>query len=351
MGPVVHSTLEAFAIKGKLKSIKEISQGLINKTYRLEVMDSGVIEVFILQKINQRVLSNLDELQDNITRILRHVAAKKKPLGEVFVKMRTTPDGESLFRESKDAVWRLFEFIKGTATVDIIENTGQAFEAGRIFGEFNVLLEDLPSPPLHITIPGFHDTSAYYRLFEKARSANPVSALLDDFRFLESKKSFTQVLDQLFRQDLIQKKICHGDTKVSNILFDESQKSAVCVVDFDTVMPGFWLWDFGDLARSATCPVREDEKDLSKVKFNSSHYDALTKGYLSVVGSKLNEVEKAHLAFSARLLTFECALRFLTDHLEGDKYFPVTEPGQNLNRFRVQRRLLESMEDTFSPSY
>jgi thiamine kinase-like enzyme len=241
----------------------------------------------------------------------------------------------------------MYRFIERTVGYEIVENPHQAFEGGRGFGEFQRMLTDLSGEPLFETIPSFHDVELRIQRFERAVSADAASRVRDvprEIEWVQSRADEMTRFVRLGRAGELPFRITHNDTKFNNVLLDAESDEAVCVIDLDTVMPGFVLYDFGDSIRTATNTAAEDEEDTSKVRIDLDLYQGYAKGYLSESAGFLTEVELANLAFSSLVMTYTIGIRFFTDYLEGDHYFKIHRPLHNLIRSRAQFALLESME-------
>jgi hypothetical protein len=229
----------------------------------------------------------------------------------------------------------------------VVDGPDVAYEAARLFGLFQKVLIDFPEPRLVETIPHFHDTPRRFAALERAIAEDRcgrAAGCRAEIAFALARKDTTGVLLDLHRAGAIPERVTHNDTKINNVLMDRVTCRALCIIDLDTVMPGLSLYDFGDLVRSSVSPAAEDETDLSRVSVRMPIYDALARGYLSAARSFLTEAEKAHLTFSGNLITFECGIRFLADHLNGDTYFKIDREGHNLDRCRTQFRLVEEIE-------
>jgi len=258
-----------------------------------------------------------------------------------------TRDGKSFYRNGDGHCWRTFVFVEGVQTFEAVQSPVQAFQAGKAFGEFQSLLVDLPGERLSETIPDFHHTLKRFGALRKAiekdhlNRAQQAKAEID---FALQREPIVDVILKAMAKSRIPERITHNDTKFNNVMLDNRTGEAMCVVDLDTVMPGCALYDFGDMVRTTTSPTLEDERDLSKVKMQMPMFKKLAQGYLSTAGQFLTPAEKALIAFSGKLITFEIGLRFLTDHLSGDTYFRIHRPGHNLDRTRTQFTLVQSIE-------
>jgi aminoglycoside phosphotransferase (APT) family kinase protein len=240
----------------------------------------------------------------------------------------------------------MYHFIERARVLSSVQTPLQAEAAGRAFGEFQRMLADLPPPPLHDTIPDFHNTPLRLAALERAIAADVrgrVATARREIDFALSHRAVAPLLVDLQRSGAIPERIVHNDAKISNVLFDGRTGQALCVVDLDTVMPGLSLYDFGDMVRSMTAIAAEDDPEAAHVRFQPALFEALARGYLSAAGGILSAVERAHLAAAGELITYEQGMRFLTDYLHGDTYYRTTRPGQNLDRCRVQFALLGSL--------
>jgi Ser/Thr protein kinase RdoA (MazF antagonist) len=229
----------------------------------------------------------------------------------------------------------------------VVETAPQAEQAGRAFGAFQHLLADLPVPPLHETIPDFHNTPLRFEALERAVQADPYNRAAmakDEINVALSRRWMAGLLLDLHEAGGIPKRVVHNDAKINNVLFDEDTDTALCVVDLDTVMPGLAPHDFGDMVRSMTSLSPEDERDLSKVEVQMPLFEAIARGYLEEAGTLLTPAERAHLVSAGKLITLEQGVRFLTDFLNGDVYYKTQRPGQNLDRCRTQLELVKSIE-------
>ena len=335
-----------FAIAGKLVSLAPYGSGHINDTYCM-VFDSGSQQTrYIIQRINHHIFKNPVALMENIGRVTHHVSAKFAGLPDGnrrALRLISTRDGGVLHVDADGNHWRAYNFIEGARTFDAIENTVQAYEAAKAFGDFQRALIDMPGQRLHDTIPDFHHTPKRFEALLKALNedvAGRAATAQYEITFALKHASMTGVLLAAG----LPERVTHNDTKLNNVMLDEATGEGLCVIDLDTVMPGLVLYDFGDMVRTSTSPAREDEVDLSKVEMQFPMFEALVRGYLSTAGDFLTADEKQYLAFSGKLITFEIGIRFLTDYLAGDTYFKVHREGQNLDRCRTQFRLVESIE-------
>ncbi len=256
-------------------------------------------------------------------------------------------DGRPFVRDADGWYWRCYPFIEGARTYDVIENESQAFEAARAFGDFQRLAASVPGERLRETIPNFHNTRARFERLREMVEADPLGRLEDvwaEWDFVQSRESVVDALLDLQASGAIPERITHNDTKLNNVMIDDTTGTGICVIDLDTVMPGLALYDFGDMVRTSTSPALEDEPDVSKVMMQMPMFRALVRGYLAAGREFLNDAEVGALPISGKVITLETGMRFLTDHLEGDVYFKTKRPDHNLDRCRTQFALVERIE-------
>jgi aminoglycoside phosphotransferase (APT) family kinase protein len=346
------AALARFAVSETLLSLEPHTSGLINQSW-LARFDMPVgRRRYFLQQINRHVFHHPDQVMDNMVRVTRHVAARLAREGVPDVERRVlslvpTLDGSSQHLDEAGETWRLVPWVEGTRSTERAATEAEARETARAFGRFLAQLQDLPGPPLHETIVGFHDTPARLVAFERAVAADRVSrapSCRAEIEVLLDRRAVASALTIPAARGEIPVRPTHNDAKIANVLFDETTGEALCVVDLDTVMPGFSLHDFGDLTRSAVSDSDEDERDLSRVSVRVPVFAALARGFAEGAGAALSPAERALLVTGAEVIVFEQALRFLTDHLDGDRYYRISRPGHNLDRARAQLCLLQSLE-------
>jgi Ser/Thr protein kinase RdoA (MazF antagonist) len=344
----------AFAIDGELLAAVTYGTGHINDTFAASYrMRGGGRRRFIHQRINREVFRDPAALMDNVARVTRHVRAKLEAEGVAGIDRRVLSlvparDGRDFLVDGRGEYWRTYVFIEGATTFDVVETPEQAGEVARAFGAFQQQLADLPPPPLAETIPGFHDTPSRLQAMRDAvagDAADRTAGAAGEIRRLEAYAPLAGALLAPVSRGAVPLRVAHNDTKINNVLIDEATGEALCVIDLDTVMPGLALDDFGDLVRTSVCFAKEDDRDLARARVQRPLFQALVRGYLAAAGSLLTPAELGHLVTAGRLMTYECALRFLTDHLCGDVYFRVHHEGHNLDRARVQLALLDSLTE------
>jgi Ser/Thr protein kinase RdoA (MazF antagonist) len=348
--PDLFAVARAFALPGKAEAFEPYGSGHINETWAV-TLRGGPVRRVILQRINTAVFRDPDGLMANIGRVTRHLAEKLSGRPEAArrtLSLVPTLDGADFLRDTEGSVWRVYRFIEGARSWDILGSPRQAYEAAKAFGTFQRLLMDLPLPRLVETIPHFHDTPRRLGRLREVVEADPLNrakGAAADLAFVFSHETLAGSLASLLSSGVLSERVTHNDTKVNNVLLDDTTGEGICVIDFDTVMPGLLLYDFGDLVRTAVNPAAEDEPDLSKVVASEPMFEALVRGYLQAIGDVLSSLELGRLVVSGKLLTFEVGIRFLTDHLEGDVYFRIHRPGQNLDRARNQFAFVRSLEE------
>jgi Ser/Thr protein kinase RdoA (MazF antagonist) len=341
----------AFAIEGRYQDAESHGSGHIHRTFVVRYATAGGLVRFIHQQLNTQVFPEPVALMDNLVRVTDHLRDKLREselsqLERRCLQLVAARDGRPFHVDAAGGFWRTFRFVEGARGFDAIESPGQAFEAARAFGAFAAMLADLPPPPLHATIPHFHDLGRRVEDFEAAvrrdargRAAGAsveIEALRRHLAELERELSALEVA-------ALPRRVVHHDCKLNNLLFDRVSGEALCVIDLDTVMEGNLLSDFGELVRTGSCRAAEDERDLARVHFDLELFEALARGYLAGVGKLLTEHERRALPVAGRLFSLMNAMRFLTDHLAGDAYFRTRREGHNLDRARAQLRLTERM--------
>lgn len=342
----LRAAAQEFEACGEFLSATLYGSGHINDTYRVVSQRNEVSCSFILQRINHNIFKNPVALMENIERVTVHMAAKingRPDRERRFLRLIPTRDGRHWLHDVEGNYWRAYNFIEQARSYDAVENTGQAYEAGKAFGKFQQLLADLPQPRLHESIPDFHNTPKRFAALEQAITEDVVNRAASAQPEIQFALAHRSMVNQLLDANLPER-VTHNDTKLNNVLIDDETGEGICVIDLDTVMPGLVAYDFGDMVRTTTSPAKEDEQDLSRVRMDFPLFEALLRGYLEAAGGFLTKGEKEVLTLSGKLITFEIGIRFLTDHLSGDTYFKVHRPNHNLDRARTQFKLVESIE-------
>lgn len=339
-----------FDLAGRPETVAPITAGHINDTYVLTTTAGGKAVRYVFQRINHYVFRNPPQVMENILRVTEHIRERLSHTepGLARRQLRVIParDGQGYYQDADGDFWRAYTYIENAVTYDTIPSTSLAQEAARMFGWFQGLLRDLPAPPLHETIPGFHDTPRrleYFGQVLKKDAFNRARHAAAEIDFVLEHAAICEVLPDLVGQGRFPVRTVHNDTKINNVMLDEVSGTGVCILDLDTVMPGLSVHDFGDLVRTASCPAAEDERDLSKVVIDAPWFEALTRGFAQETCRWLAPVERDHLVFGAKIITFEQMVRFLTDYLAGDVYYKVHREGHNLDRTRTQMKLVQSI--------
>ncbi len=334
-----------FPAEGEPVSFEQIRSGHINDTY-LVATDAGVR--YILQRVNRYVFPNVDAIMNNASRIAAFL--QKEGGGEVnVIRYMDTRDGRRCFDDGAGGTWRMYRFVENSVCHRYAENDGQLYESGRGFGAFLHALRGFPVGELEESIAGFHDTPARYAAFRRAVRDDirgRRSETEREIRFILEREERACRLQRMREKGELPVRVTHNDTKINNILMDGNSGRAVCVIDLDTVMPGLSACDFGDAIRYGASTAVEGERDPDRVRFDPDRFRAFTRGFLEACPS-LTEKEIAALPLGAYAMTLECGLRFLTDYLSGDRYFPANYEAQNLDRCRTQLHLAEQMETQF----
>ena len=349
----VKDVKEQFEILGDFVSAAPYGSGHINDTLRVIINQGGAEIHYIFQRINENIFKCPPAVMENIERVTEHILKKIEAEGDTETTRHTlylikAADGKTYVRDDKGKYWRAYIFIEKAQTYDVIETPKQAYEAAKAFGQFQKDLADLAGARLHETIPDFHNTPQRFANLEKAVAKDIVGRVKDvqaEIDFVMKRKADVSKLTDLMAAGELPERITHNDTKLNNVMIDDTTGQGVCVIDLDTVMPGLVHYDFGDMVRTSTSPAAEDEKDLSKVTMQFHMFESLLRGYLSTAGDFLTPLERELLPFSGKLITMEIGIRFLTDYLEGDIYFKTHREGHNLDRCRTQFKLVESIEE------
>lgn len=350
----LHIVLESFDFPETLLGAVKYGKGHINDTYCVVCQpQEGDCIRFILQELSTVAFAHPEELMENmvgITSYLRKQIAKNGgDANRETLSLIPTRDGKEYYTDSLGKVWRLMPFIEGT---DCFQSaTPKLFEASaRAFGRFQYMLRDYPAQTLHEAIPKFHDTKDRYAKFLAALNADKSNRAKDirpEIQFVLDREADCSVLMDALRDGILPLRVTHNDTKLNNVLIDRTTGEGICVIDLDTTMPGLSVNDFGDSIRFGANHCAEDEKDLCKVNFDIGLYEIYTRGFLEGAQGSLTKEELEYLPWGARLMTLECGVRFLTDYLDGDHYFHISYPEQNLDRCRTQFKLVQDMEKQF----
>ncbi len=314
------------------------------------INDTFVTNNLIIQRINTDIFSNPDHLMENIINITEFLSKKITAAGgdpeRETLTVVPTLSGKSYYKAQDGSCYRAYSFIEDSVSYDIV-SAPLLYRAAKAFGKFQNMLSDYPANTLHEIIPKFHDT--YNRFCNLVNAAEKdvcgrLESVRAEFEFAMAHEEDTKIVLDGIKNGEIPLRVTHNDTKLNNVLFDKLTDDGICVIDLDTVMPGSILYDYGDALRFGGASGVEDEKNLDKIYFELDKFKSFTKGFLEEVGTKLTPREIELLPFSAKLLSLECGMRFLTDYLEGDNYFKTHYEGQNLDRTRTQFKLVVDIE-------
>ena len=340
---------EKFALPAGKRTAEPFGNGHINSTYLITI--DGVKERYILQRINSYVFVRPREVMENMLHITEYLQERIREEGgdpdRETIRLIPSVTGEPWVEDGEGELWRVMLCVPDTVSPQHPDNLDVLEECGEAFGCFSRRLKDYPASTLYETIYAFHDTPNRLRQLEDAISEDACERVKDvpeEIAFARAREAETRILVEAHAAGKLPLRVTHNDTKVNNVLLDKDTGKAVCVVDLDTVMPGLLAYDFGDAIRVGACSAEEDERDLSKIRLELPKAEAFARGFLNELKGALSEDELLSLEAGARLMTFECGMRFLADHLNGDKYFRIHRPRQNLDRARAQFALLADME-------
>lgn len=349
--PTIEETVCAFCIEGSPKECRPYGNGHINDTFLLLCSDAGYEKKYILQRMNHSIFRNPSALMENVVNVTaflqKGILARGGDPDRETLRVIKTKSGENYYVDSLHNFWRIFLFIENTFCLEQVENARDFYDCAVAFGSFQRQLADYPAETLHETIPLFHHTPSRFRTFREAVAADPLqraATALAEIDYALEREADTRVLTDLLEKGELPLRVTHNDTKLNNILFDAASRKALCIIDLDTVMPGLSLYDFGDSIRTGASTGAEDERDLTKVELNLSLFETFTEGFLKGCAGSLTPLEIKLLPMGAKLMTYECGIRFLTDYLLGDVYFRIHRENHNLERARTQFKLVADME-------
>ena len=347
----IQNVIEQFAISGKTKTIIQITKGYINRTYRVDtISDDGHIHQYILQRINTNVFPDVDALMENFKLTTSHLHGRfflpASTTDGAVQMLRPTKDGSAYLRDSSGC-WRMLTYIDNVYSLDIPDSPETFYYAGRAFGKFVKEMSDVSVEDVRVVIPNFHNTRSRYEALERVIAKDPKQRARDvqkEIQFVRDRAGCYGVITDALESGIIPTRICHNDCNLNNILFDNQTHQPVAIIDLDTVMPSSPLYDYGDSMRIGTNTATDDEKDLSKVSCDLNLYEQYARGYLEECGKMLTKEELRLLPLASLVITSEDGIRFLMDHIDGDTYYNIFYPGQNLDRSRTQLALLADME-------
>jgi Ser/Thr protein kinase RdoA (MazF antagonist) len=317
-------------------SVKAFGNGLINHTWKITCENQD----YLLQKINQQVFKSPEDIMDNL-RLLTEYFKSHYP-DYLFVAPLQTIQGRNYVTQNNH-YYRLFPFIENAFSVDIITDPSMAFEASRQFGEFTGLLAAFDPNLLHITLPDFHNLTLRFRQFDESLqhgNKKRIAQTADNVRFLKNQQAIVQEYEKIKNNPDFKLRVVHHDAKINNVLFDIKNNRGLCVIDLDTVMPGYYISDVGDMLRTYICPVSEDEQDFLKIQIREEYFREIAKGYFSEMQHMLTEPEKYYFVYAGKFAIYMQALRFLTDYINNDIYYSIKYEDHNLVRANNQITML-----------
>lgn len=339
------SALKKFKIEGSVKYCESYGNGHINDTFLVICDTEKGDHQYILQSINTKIFVP-EEVMSNIEKVTDHLRKKSDNPREILILIRTN-DGAAYYIDEDNRCWRVYEFVTDSICLERPESVSDFKECARAFGKFQKDLADFPAETLFETIKDFHNTPKRYNDFLAAVDQNfegRAAAVQKEIEFVKAREGFYSVLLDANRRGELPLRVSHNDTKSNNVMLDKDTRTALCVIDLDTIMPGFSVTDFGDSIRFGASTAAEDEKDLSKVCLDINLFEAYVEGFLEDLKDDFSESEIMLLPEGAKMMTIECGMRFLADYLSGDTYFKTKYPEHNLDRCRTQFKLVEEME-------
>lgn len=340
--------ISQFALSGEAVTIESYGSGHINDTYRVVAEDG---KKYILQWMNTTIFANVDQLMENISRVTEYLKKKIMERGgdpeRETLNIIPTKDGRSYLRTETGDCWRVYRFIEGATCYDVVKTPEDFYHSALAFGKFQAELADYPAETLHETIPDFHNTAKRFLNFKKAVEADKMglaASVSSEIEFACEREIETHILGDLLKQGQLPLRVTHNDTKLNNIMMDNKTGKGLCVIDLDTVMPGLAVHDFGDSIRFGANTAEEDEPDYTKAALDLNLFEVYVRGFAEGCAGRLTPKEMEMLPMGAKMMTYECGIRFLADYLEGDVYFKVHRPGHNLDRCHTQFALVADME-------
>lgn len=355
MAEIKKEVIENFQFEGEYTEGIPYGSGHINDTFRVTFQHKGETKRYILQRMNNQIFLNPEELMENVVGVTSWLRKKIVENGgepeRETLNLVPAKDGKAFYKDSEGEYWRVYLFIEGAKTYDLVENQEDFYQSAVAFGRFQGLLADYPAETLHETIQDFHNTVKRLDTFKKAVEADGcgrAAQVQEEIQFVLDREALAHKLCDMQAEGKLPLRVTHNDTKLNNIMIDDETRKAICVIDLDTVMPGLSMNDFGDSIRFGASTGAEDEPDLSKVSCSMELFELYTKGFVEGCKGSLTEEELDMLPVGAMTMTYECGMRFLTDYLEGDHYFKIHREGHNLDRCRTQFKLVKDMEEKWN---
>ena len=337
-----------FEIDGEIISIDPISNGIINQTYDVKILEENTERRYVFQRLNIFVFKNPKRIMQNIEKITTHISAKLEDAGksrDCVMHFAHRANGKNYYTID-GGFWRVSEYVPNTVTFNSCEDLEKLRSAGKAFGEFQTMLADFDASELFETIPNFHNTRSRIAVLMRHINEDPcgrVDEVTSEIDRIKAYKDLAMRLNELVDSQELPLRVTHNDTKINNVLFDKDTGEAKTVIDLDTVMPGLVAHDFGDAVRFAANTASEDEQDVSKISFDVERFRAFAEGFIPEIATSLTRLEIETLALGAFTMTVELAVRFLDDYITGDQYFKTLYRGHNLVRTRAQLALADDI--------
>lgn len=347
---IYKEALDAYANPAQEFIVKPVGTGLINQSFKVTSKNTG--DSFLLQEINQRVFPQPGKVQHNYEILWKYLQSE-----EIFFfipEPKYFPGDTTLFCDSKNHYWRVFEFINGTKTLDVAEKISEAKAAAESFAEFTASFSSFDTDRLAITIPDFHNLSFRFNQFKESLHTHNYGRLqkaADIISELKERERYANFFDVITESEEFPKRVMHHDAKISNVLFDEESNEVICPIDFDTVMPGYFFSDIGDMIRSMACSHNETSTDFDSIHIRPDFYKAILEGYLGIMDKDLTASENKYIHYAGIVMIYMQSLRFLTDHLNGDTYYRTAYEEQNFDRAMNQLALLKRLEEFLLKEY
>lgn len=335
--------LKTFGLDSANFTFKPFGSGHINSTFLLE--SAAENKKYVLQKININVFKNPHIIAQNIGNTSDYLNQTHPEY--LFIHQIKTKNGEDLAVIDGN-YWRLSAFIPNSYSINSVSEPQMAFEAAKAFGLLTKNLHEMPVKGLQPSIPGFHDLAWRYQQFEDSLqngNLQRIKAVDEEIEFIKSQKHLVDIYQNILNNKDYPTRMIHHDTKINNVLFDQSTNKSLCVCDLDTLMPGKIISDIGDMVRTYTCEESEESVEFDKIKVRTTYFEALMNGYLSQMKTLLTPAEKENLFFAGPFMIYMQGIRFLTDYLNDDVYYPIKYPEHNLNRAKNQRILLQDLSN------
>jgi Ser/Thr protein kinase RdoA (MazF antagonist) len=347
---VYQEALEAYANPLHEHIIKPITSGLINQSFKVTSKITG--GSFLLQKINHYVFPEPELVQHNYEMLWKYFQSEE--INFIIPEPKYFLGDVLFFCDSKNNYWRVFEFIEGSVTLPVAEKVSEVRTVAETFGRFTASMSGFDAGQLNIVIPGFHNLSLRFKQFSESlhhKNYERLHKVAWLIRELKARERYANLFDVMTESAEFPQRVMHHDAKITNILFDEDSSKVICPVDFDTVMPGYFFSDIGDMIRSMASSLDENNIDFDNMTIRKDFYEAILKGYMEEMKDLLTDAEKKYIHFSGIIMIYMQALRFLSDYLNGDIYYKINYPEQNFDRTKNQLTLLQRLEEFLFTEY